>query len=127
MMPLQLTHSREINMAKRLLSLRGVTQEEAEGLRESLEAAGVDFYEIPPTAFGISAGSIWIRHEEEFERAKKVFDAFQDMLVVSARENYAPESLLSHVRRHPRRVAGYTAAALGVLLLLFWPVLHLWG
>jgi len=114
-------------MAKRLLSLRGVTPEEAEGLREALEAAGVNFYEIPPTAFGISAGSIWIRREAEFERAKKVFDAFQEAFVVSARENQAHESLWTYFRRNPARVAGYTAAALGVLLLMFWPVIHLWG
>ncbi|HKL52334.1 MAG TPA: DUF6164 family protein [Wenzhouxiangellaceae bacterium] len=113
-------------MTKRLLSLRGVTPEETEGLREALEAAGVEFYEIPPTAFGISAGSIWIRREDEFERAKKVFDAFQDAYVVSAREEYTPESLWSYARRNPARVAAYTAAALGVLLVMFWPVLQLW-
>ena len=114
-------------MAKRLLSLRGVTPEEAEGLREALDAAGVEFYEIPPTAFGISAGSIWIRRPEGFERAKKVFDAFQEAFVISARENQAHVSLWSYFRRNPGRVAGYTAAALGVLLLMFWPVIHLWG
>mgnify|MGYP005848775727 CR=1 FL=1 len=114
-------------MAKRLLSLRGVTPEESEGLREALATAGVEFYEIPPTAFGISAGSIWIRREEEFDRAKQVFDAFQEAFAASARENHAPESLWSYARRNPGQVAGYTVAALGVLLLMFWPVLHLWG
>jgi len=114
-------------MAKRLLNLRGVMPEEAEGLRDALDAAGVEFYEIPPTAFGISAGSIWIRRDDEFERAKRVFDAFQEAFVVTARETSTPESLWSYVRRNPGRVAAYTAAALGVLLVMFWPVIHLWG
>lgn len=114
-------------MAKRILNLRGVTVEEAEGLREALEAAGVAFYETPPSAFGISAGSIWIRHDEEFDRAKEVFDAFQDVFAAEARENHVPESLATYVRRNPGRVAGYTAAALAVLFVMFWPVLHLWG
>lgn len=114
-------------MAKRLLSLRGVTPEEAEGLRDALNAAGVAFYEVPPTAFGISAGSIWIQREDEFERARKTFDAFQQAFIIDARENHAPESLWSYARRNPRRVLGYTAAALGVLLVMFWPVFHLWG
>lgn len=114
-------------MAKRLLSLRAVTPEEAEGLREALAAAGVEFYEIPPTAFGISAGSIWIRRDDEFDRARKVFETFQEAFTAEARENNAPESLWSYARRNPGRVAGYTAAALAVLLVMFWPVLHLWG
>lgn len=114
-------------MAKRLLSLRGVTQEEADGLREALDAASVDFYEVPPTAFGISAGSVWIRRDDDFERAKRVFDAFQEALVVTAREQNTAESLWSYARRNPGRVVAYTAAALGVLLVMFWPVFHLWG
>lgn len=114
-------------MARRLLDLRGVPPEEADGLRDALEHAGIEYYELPPTAFGISAGSIWIRRTEEFERAKKVFDAFQEAFVADARKDHAPESLWSYVKRNPGRVAGYTAAALGVLLVMFWPVLHLWG
>jgi len=114
-------------MARRILNLRGVTIEEAEGLRQALAAADVEFYETPPSAFGISAGSIWIRRNEEFDRAKEVFDAFQDAFAAEARQNHAPESLASYVRRNPGRVAGFTVAALAVLLVMFWPVLHLWG
>lgn len=114
-------------MARRILNLRGVTIEEAEGLRQALEAGGVEFYETPPSAFGISAGGIWIRHDEEFDRAKEIFDAFQHAFAAEARENHAPESLADYARRNPGRVAGYTAAALAVLLVMFWPVLHLWG
>lgn len=113
-------------MGKRLLSLRGVEPEEAEGLREALAAADLEFYEIPPTAFGISAGSIWIRRDEDLERAKQVFDEFEQVFAKSARQNHTPESLWSYTRRNPRRVVGYMAAALGVLLVMFWPVLHLW-
>lgn len=114
-------------MSRRLLNLRDVSPDEAEGLREALEAAGVDFYEIPPTAFGISAGSIWIRHDHDYPEAKAVFDAFQQEFAQGVRDNHPPESMWSYVRRNPGRVVGYTAAALGVLLVMFWPVLHLWG
>jgi len=112
-------------MSRRLISLRGVSPEEALGLREALDAAGVEYYELPPTAFGISAGSIWILHDHDFERARAVFDTFQAAFVRNARESHAREPLLAFLRRNPLRAAAYTAAAIAVLLVLFWPVFQL--
>lgn len=113
-------------MSRRLISLRGVSPEEAHGLREALDASGVEYYELPPTAFGISAGSIWILHDDEFERASTVFDTFQATFVRNARKNHSPEPLLAFLRRNPLRAAAYTAAAIAVLLVMFWPVFQLW-
>lgn len=113
-------------MSRRLLSLRGVPAEEAQGLREALDAAELEYYELPPTAFGISAGSIWVRHNHDFKRARSVFDAFQERFSSQARERHVPVSFIIYLRRHPGRVAGYAAAALLVLLLMFWPVFQLW-
>lgn len=113
-------------MSRRLLNLRGVSPEEADGLRAALDAAGLEYYELPPTAFGISAGSIWIRHDHDLARARAVFDAYQEDFARSAREDHVPETFMDFLRRNPRRVAGYTAAAVMVLLLMFWPVFQLW-
>lgn len=113
-------------MARRLLDLRGVPPEEAEGLRDALDRAGIEYYELPPTAFGISAGSIWIRHDHDFQRASGVFDRFQDDFARSARENRVPESFSTRLRRNPGRVVGYAAAAVLILLLMSWPVFQLW-
>ncbi|MEX0914718.1 MAG: DUF6164 family protein, partial [Wenzhouxiangellaceae bacterium] len=113
-------------MSRRLLSLRGVPAEEAQGLREALDAAEVAYYELPPTAFGISAGSIWVRHNHDFKRARIVFDAFQERHAQQARADHVPVSFIVYLRRNPGRVAGYAAAAVLVLLLMFWPVLQLW-
>jgi len=113
-------------MAIRLLNLRGVSPEEADGLREALDRAGIEYYELPPTAFGISAGSIWVRHDADCRRAWEVFDDFQTGFVRRAREQRMPESFPDYLRGNPGRVAGYTAAAAMVVVLLFWPVLELW-
>jgi len=80
----------------------------------------------PPSAFGISAGSIWIRHDRDYERARCLFDAFQEQFAARAREAHVPESFLAHLRRNPGRVVLYTAAAGLVVLLMFWPVFQLW-
>ena len=113
-------------MARRLLNLRDVSADEAEGLRDALAHAGVEYYELPPTAFGISAGSIWVRHDHDFEQAAAVFDNFQQDFARRARETDAPESFGTQLMRNPGRVIGYTAAAVMVLLLMFWPVFQLW-
>lgn len=113
-------------MSRRLLNLRDVSPEEADGLRAALDAAGLEYYELPPTAFGISAGSIWIRHDHDFVRARAVFDAFQQEFSRGAREEHVPESFMTFLRRNPRRVALFIAAAGLVLLLMFWPVFQLW-
>ena len=113
-------------MARRLLNLRGVSPEEADGLRGALDRAGIRFYELPPSAFGISAGSIWVRYDHDFERASTVFGSFQDEFTRNAREHNHPESFATLLRRNPGRVLGYTSAAIMVLLFMFWPVFQLW-
>lgn len=113
-------------MARRLLDLRDVSSDEAEELRDALAHAEIEYYELPPSAFGISAGSIWVRHDHQFERASAVFDEFQKDFARRAREAYAPEAFGTWFARHPGRVIGYTVAAVLVLLLMFWPVFGLW-
>lgn len=114
-------------MARRLLDLRGVPEEEAAALREALERANVDYYELPPSAFGISAGSIWIRHDGDFGHARAVFDRFQADWAEHARRAPRPDPLRAQLRRHPWRIIGFTAAALFVLLLMMWPIAELWA
>ena len=47
-------------MAKLLLNLRHVPQDEADEVRELLSTNGIDYYETRPSLWGISAGGIWL-------------------------------------------------------------------
>jgi hypothetical protein len=114
-------------MARRLLDLRGVPEEEAAELRAALNRENVDYYELPPSAFGISAGSIWIRHDRDFEHARGVFDRFQADWAENARRGPRVEPLRVQLRRRPWRILGFIAAALFVLLLMMWPIAELWA
>jgi hypothetical protein len=113
-------------MARRLLNLRDVPDEEVEALREALEASGVTYYETPPSAFGISAGAIWVRDEADWPEARTLFDRFQREYAEAAREAPPVEPFRSQFKRHPGRIIGFTVAALMILLLMFWPVAELW-
>lgn len=114
-------------MARRLLDLRGVPDDEAAALRQALQRAEVDYYELPPSAFGISAGSIWIRRDADYEAARAVFDRFQADWAEQAKRAPRVDPLRVQLRRHPLRIAGYVAAALFVLLVMLWPIAELWA
>lgn len=108
-----------------LLNLRSVPGEESLALKQALDAHCVDWYEVPPGIFLVSAGSIWIRENDDYPRAKEIFDRFQDEYSARARAQDPDTGWLEHFRARPARVIGYSFAALLVLLLFSWPVLHL--
>ncbi|MBY6205851.1 DUF6164 family protein [Halomonas denitrificans] len=110
-------------MARRLMNLRHVPAEEADGVRTMLDQLGVDWYELPPTAFGLSAGSIWIRDNEEYPRARDAFDRFQDEYTARARAD------AGNARRpiDPMRLLAAVIVAVVVLGFFFWPIVELMG
>jgi hypothetical protein len=114
-------------MARRLLDLRGVPDDEHAALRRVLDDAGVDYYELPPSAFGISAGSLWIRDDSEFDKARTVFERFQADWADRARREAPVEPLGLQIRRRPLRIVGYALAALFIVLLMAWPIVELWA
>ncbi|MDT8410355.1 MAG: DUF6164 family protein [Wenzhouxiangellaceae bacterium] len=112
-------------MAKMLINYRGVDGDEIDAIRERLETHGIEFYELPASAFQISAGSLWIRRDEDVERARALFDELQLEWLRQARSNRQSLSFAQHLRRNPRSVLGYIGAAMLVLLVLAWPIVHL--
>lgn len=64
-------------MAKLLMNLRGVPDDEADEVRELLREHAVDFYETPPNRWGLSMGAIWLREDDDHPRAKRLLDAYQ--------------------------------------------------
>ena len=59
-------------MAKLLLNLRHVPDDEADDVRAMLDAARIGFYETPPSVFGISAGGIYVRENDDVPEAKRL-------------------------------------------------------
>ncbi|MFN2333477.1 MAG: DUF6164 family protein [Wenzhouxiangellaceae bacterium] len=113
-------------MAKQLLNLRGVPDDEAEDVRALLHRNRVEFYELPAGPYLISAGSLWIRHDHEYERARELFGQYQAERLRNARDQAETTSLLRHFRQQPLKVVVYGFTALLVVALMAWPIVALW-
>ena len=57
-------------MSQLLLNLRHVPEDEADEVRALLERNAIAWYETEPNRWGISAGAIWVREDDQFERAR---------------------------------------------------------
>ncbi|HST44983.1 MAG TPA: DUF6164 family protein [Luteimonas sp.] len=121
-------------MATLLLSLRMVPDDESEGVRAFLAAAGIDFYETTASRWGISHGGIWVSDDADLPRARRLMSDFQAQRSAHAREAQAAalrdgsaETFADVARREPLRVALTALAILVLLGLVALPVLILRG
>lgn len=112
-------------MNRSLVNLRGVPAEEADGIREALHAAGIQFYETPPGNWMISAGAIWLQDPDQRPQARAVLDEFQRLHLERARQAAPPPGFLQQLRKRPLELIGIGVAVLFVLWLLAWPIVQL--
>src|SRR5690554_7850067 len=75
-------------MAKLLLNLRHVPDDEADEVRALLERNEIAFYETRPSLWGVSAGGIWISRDADMAVAKRLFAEYQERRRATARAEY---------------------------------------
>lgn len=121
-------------MAKLLLNLRGVPDDEAEEIRALLEERKIAFYETPPSRWGVSAGGIWVRRRDEAAAAERLLAEYQAERARRAREEYraaqengAQRTLWTSIRQDPLRAVAIVLGIACVVALLALPfVLLAW-
>ena len=86
-------------MAVRLMSLRGVPDDEHEQICALLDEHDIDYYETRPGNWLISAGALWLRDDSQFGEATQLLDGFQQQRYLAARQVYAehPGSFLQRL------------------------------
>jgi hypothetical protein len=111
-------------MAKLLLNLRNVLDDEADDVRAMLHAHGIEFYETQPSRWGISYGGIWLGNDGDEAPAKRFMADYQATRrarvraeVEAARRDGTAETFATVWRAQPGRVL-LTALAILVLLAL---------
>lgn len=114
-------------MAKLLLNLYRVPDDEADEVRALLDEHAIEYYETAPNRWGISHGGIWVTHDADVAGAKALFATYQVQRAEHARQAWADArrdgtatSFWSLMRAHPGYVflvlAGI-ACALGLVAL----------
>lgn len=117
-------------MSNLLLNLRHVPDDEADEVRALLDARRIDYYETPPSRWGVSAGAIWIREDGDAALARQLLADYQAERRTRAQAEYAAArrdgtapTWWTTLRDEPMRlllVAIAVALALGLVLLPVW-------
>jgi hypothetical protein len=114
-------------MAKLLLNLRNVGEDESREVGELLDRNGIAWYRTEPSPWGISHGGVWLREDADHPRAKALMATYQadrGQRVRAEREaalrDGSAETFGSLLRQRPLYVVavllGMVAAAALVLL-----------
>lgn len=111
-------------MAKLLLNLRNVPDDEADEVRAWLTGRGIAFYETTPSPWGISAGGIWVEDDADFQRARGLMADYQAARrrraldeQEAARREGRTETFTGSLRQRPLYVLLVLAAMVLVVLL----------
>lgn len=121
-------------MAKLLLNLRMVLDDEIDDVRAMLRENRIEFYETKPSRWGISYGGIWLTHDGDLAEAKRLMAIYQARRRASAREEYQAaqrdgtgQTFKDVLREEPGRVLLTVAAIIVLLGLVALPALLLRG
>ena len=114
-----------------LFKLNGVPDDEAEEIRAVLDEHHIDYYETNAGRFGISLAAIWLRGDEELERARELINDYQQQRYQQARETYeqqqrdgTAETFLQKALHSPLKTLIFLAAILAVLYFSIMPFIY---
>jgi hypothetical protein len=121
-------------MAKLLLNLRNVMEDEADDVRAMLREHDLDFYETHPSRWGISHGGIWLSRDADLPEAKRLMAIYQAARQArvraeneAARRDGTAPTFASVLRDEPLRVLLTLLAIAFLLALVALPVVLLRG
>ncbi len=86
------------NMSRLLIKLRHAPEDEIQEIRSLLQAHRIDFYETQSGPWGISAPGIWLKDEQQYDRAKALMDDYQENRFREKRAEYEEQRRLGQHR-----------------------------
>lgn len=92
-------------MAKLVFLLKNVPEEEADEIRSLLTEHQIEFYETTAGRWQISLAAIWVRHNEDFARARALIEEDQiQRISANSKANQSNNFLLgilAHMKQNP--------------------------
>ena len=111
-------------MAKILFRLQGVSDDEANDVRELLMSNAIDFYETSAGNWGVSMPAIWIKNDDQFQQARALLDMYQNERTTKMREEYARlkregknKTFMDTIKQNPLSLTIHLALAVLVIYL----------
>jgi hypothetical protein len=103
-------------MAKLVFSLRGVPDDEADEVRDLFNQHQISFYETSAGNWGVSTPALWLFHNDDFPKARRILDEYQQQRQISQRQLYLQQkqagqqkTFLSVWREKPLLLLSYFA------------------
>ena len=89
-------------MAVLIFKLNGVSEDEANDVRQLLGDNGLDYYESSAGHWGVSVAGIWLKDSAQKAQARALIDAYQQQRVERIRaEGQAGETLWQRFKTAP--------------------------
>ncbi len=111
-------------MSTILFRLNGVSDEEAADVRELLVRNEIDFYETSPGNWGVSVPAIWLRDDDQLQKARVLLDEYQAARTLRVREEYArlkkegkSKTFIDKIKESPIQWVAHLVAVLLVIYL----------
>lgn len=119
-------------MARLLMNLRNVPDDESAEVRALLHEHHIDFYETTPSKWGLSSACLWLRDERQYEIVKALLNEYQQERTRRARAELAErhargdaDTWIKAFMRNPLRFAIYVVAIVVMFYLALLPVILL--
>ncbi len=113
-------------MSKLLFSFRGVPEDEAFEVRELLTVNNIDFYETTAGNWGVSMPALWLKHNEDIDKANQLLHEYQTLRAKTQREIYIQlkkegknEQWFDILKQKPIRFFIYVGAIAFIIYLYF--------
>ena len=108
-------------MAVLIFKLRYVPDDEAQDVRELLERNDIDYYETSAGILGFSMPAIWLKNDEQAEKARQLIEEYQESRLNRVREEYRSNNrtIVQIFKEDPVR---YIGIILVIILICYFTV-----
>ena len=114
-------------MSTLIFRLNGVSEDEAQDVRDLLSDNGLESYETSAGRWGVSVAGLWLVNDDDKLRARELIDNYQlerERRFKALKLETPPETMSDRFRQAPLNVIFYTLLAATILFLSLSPFIQ---